>query len=42
MGPERAARLFDALYGKEADSYKAVLYGSLALTGRGHGTDRVL
>lgn len=42
MGPERAARLFDARYGKEADSYKAVLYGSLALTGRGHGTDRVL
>ncbi len=42
MGPERAARLFDARYGKEADSYKVVLYGSLALTGRGHGTDRVL
>ena len=42
MGPERAARLFDARYGKEADSYKAVFYGSLALTGRGHGTDRVL
>ena len=27
-------------YGKR--SYSVTLYGSLALTGRGHGTDRVL
>lgn len=26
----------------EADNFKAVLYGSLALTGKGHGTDTVI
>ncbi|MCD8372310.1 MAG: L-serine ammonia-lyase, iron-sulfur-dependent, subunit alpha [Clostridia bacterium] len=41
MGPERAARLFSAAY-PDADSYKVTLYGSLALTGKGHGTDSVL
>ena len=41
MGPERACKLF---MGKNptADSFKAVLFGSLAKTGRGHGTDRVI
>lgn len=41
MGPEKAIKLF----AKEFDncqSYKVILYGSLALTGFGHGTDTVL
>lgn len=42
IGPERACRHFISLYGEQADSYKAILYGSLALTGIGHGTDRVI
>lgn len=41
MGPERAC-----LYIKElcpnADSFKAILYGSLALTGKGHCTDKAI
>ena len=41
MGPERAAKIMKAKY-PEADAVKVVLYGSLALTGEGHGTDRVL
>lgn len=41
MGPERAAKYFEAMY-PDAASYAAVLYGSLASTGRGHGTDRAL
>lgn len=40
MGPEAAALKLKALY-PEAD-FKITLCGSLALTGRGHGTDRVL
>lgn len=38
MGPEKAAKLFFSEH-PEADSYKAVLYGSLAKTGKGHHTD---
>ncbi len=41
MGPERAAKLFSKEY-PQADSYKVILYQSLALTGKGHGTDSVL
>ncbi|MBE6612720.1 MAG: helix-turn-helix domain-containing protein [Ruminococcaceae bacterium] len=41
IGPERACEIFRRLY-PAADSFKAVLYGSLAKTGVGHGTDRVI
>lgn len=41
IGPSRAAEIFKSEY-PEADCYKAVLYGSLAKTGKGHLTDRVL
>lgn len=41
MGPERAAKRFLERY-PEADRFVVKLYESLAKTGRGHGTDRVL
>ncbi len=41
MGPQRAAEIFK-LRNNEADSFKVDLYGSLALTGRGHFTDKIL
>lgn len=41
MGPEKAAKLFAAEY-PDADLFSITLYGSLAMTGKGHGTDRVL
>lgn len=41
MGPERAAKLFRAEH-PEADRFRVVLHGSLALTGRGHLTDRAV
>lgn len=41
MGPEKAAKLFMER-NKSAYSFKVVLYGSLAKTGKGHGTDEVL
>ncbi len=41
IGPERAARLFLSEH-PNAKHYTVTLYGSLALTGKGHGTDRVL
>ena len=41
MGPERACRMFHEKC-PDADSFKAILYGSLAKTGVGHGTDRVI
>ena len=41
MGPEKAAKIFQAEH-PEADAFVVTLYGSLAKTGRGHGTDRVL
>ena len=41
MGPERAARIFKQ-ENPDAERYEVTLYGSLALTGVGHGTDRVL
>ena len=41
MGPELAARIFKEEH-PEAEAYRVVLYASLAKTGVGHGTDRVL
>ena len=41
MGPGFAAAIFKENH-PDADSYKVILYGSLAKTGVGHGTDRVL
>ncbi|MBQ4227312.1 MAG: L-serine ammonia-lyase, iron-sulfur-dependent, subunit alpha, partial [Clostridia bacterium] len=41
VGPYRAARLFGERY-PEADSYRVVLYGSLAFTGEGHGTGKAI
>ena len=41
MGPAAAARLFREDH-PEADSFQAILYGSLSKTGRGHGTDRAI
>ena len=41
MGPERAARLI-AAENPDADRFAVTLYGSLAKTGRGHGTDRAI
>ena len=41
MGPERAAQIFSKRY-PEAKTYRVKLYESLAKTGKGHGTDRVL
>lgn len=41
MGPEKACKIFADNY-KDADSFKVILYGSLAMTGKGHGTDRIV
>lgn len=41
MGPEKACRIFLKRY-PDAKSYEVILYGSLAKTGMGHGTDRVI
>ena len=41
MGPERACRIFRQ-ENPDAAAYRAVLYGSLAKTGAGHGTDRII
>ena len=41
MGPERACREF-IKRNPEAEEFEVVLYGSLAKTGRGHGTDKVI
>lgn len=41
MGPERAMAEFKESV-READYFKVVLYGSLAKTGKGHGTDVVI
>ncbi|MBQ3109565.1 MAG: L-serine ammonia-lyase [Clostridia bacterium] len=41
MGPERACNYCKDKY-PDADYYRVVLYGSLAKTGEGHGTDRVI
>lgn len=41
IGPERACKIFKE-QNPAADRFKAVLYGSLAKTGKGHGTDTVI
>ncbi len=41
IGPEKACLIFKER-NKKADKYKAVLYGSLAKTGKGHCTDEVI
>lgn len=41
IGPEYACRIFKE-QNKYADSFKAILYGSLAKTGKGHGTENVI
>ena len=41
MGPGRAAKMFVQKY-PNAEKYRAKLYGSLALTGKGHGTDKAI
>ena len=41
IGPERACRVFLS-ENTSADSFTVILYGSLALTGEGHGTDAVI
>lgn len=41
MGPKRATEIFKNKYAN-ADKFKIVLYGSLALTGKGHLTDYII
>lgn len=41
MGPSRAAAFFIEKH-PDAEKYKVSLYGSLALTGKGHGTDTAI
>lgn len=41
MGPQYAAEYINEKY-PDAEFIKVILYGSLALTGEGHGTDKVL
>ena len=41
IGPERACRLF-LRENPDADEFEVILYGSLAKTGVGHGTDKVI
>lgn len=41
IGPERACKIFRE-QNATADKFKAILFGSLAKTGKGHGTDTVI
>lgn len=41
IGPERACKIFKS-QNPDADKFKAILFGSLAKTGKGHGTDTVI
>jgi len=41
IGPERACKIFSE-QNTDADGFKAILFGSLAKTGKGHGTDTVI
>ena len=41
IGPERACKLFLS-ENADADAFKATLYGSLAKTGTGHGTEEII
>ncbi len=42
MGPRRAAKIFKERTEEQAAGYSVCLYGSLASTGRGHLTDKVI
>ena len=41
MGPEKACNIMKERY-PSSDRFEVTLYGSLALTGEGHGTDRIV
>ena len=41
MGPKRATEMFKNKY-PNADKFKVILYGSLAMTGKGHLTDYII
>ena len=41
VGPYRAAKLFGGRY-PDAEGYRVTLYGSLAFTGEGHGTQKAI
>lgn len=41
MGPEHICKIFNSRY-EQADKFKVIIYGSLALTGQGHGTDKII
>ena len=41
MGPAKAMEIFVS-ENPDAESYKVILYGSLADTGKGHGTDSAI
>ena len=41
MGPKRATEAFKNAH-KDATKFKVILYGSLALTGKGHLTDYII
>lgn len=41
IGPERACRIIGEKF-PDSDEFKVILYGSLAKTGKGHGTDVVI
>lgn len=41
IGPERACLIYKKKH-PDAEGYKVILYGSLAKTGKGHGTDNVI
>ena len=41
MGPEKAMKIMRELF-PEADGFKVTLYGSLASSGKGHGTDNII
>ncbi|MEK4516335.1 L-serine ammonia-lyase, iron-sulfur-dependent, subunit alpha [Paenibacillus sp. FSL H8-0122] len=41
MGPEKASGIFKA-ENEDADQFKALIYGSLAKTGKGHMTDKAI
>ncbi len=41
MGPKRAVEIFKNKH-PEATKFKVILYGSLALTGKGHLTDYII
>ncbi len=41
IGPEKACMIFKSR-NDSADSFEAILFGSLAKTGKGHGTDNVI